>query len=158
MLKTPKIIAAVIAIVAGILFIALRGDVISFVLTLLGGWLIISGVFDLVKGKTTGGAVKLVCGAVVILFGWTFVSAALYAIAALMVVFSIINLMSVSRLGGHIMSTAQKIRAYGKPVIWLIAGICLLFNQVGAIGWAFVIAGAVLIIEGILLLWDERCE
>ena len=65
-----KTITAIVAIVVGIMFIVMKGDVVSLALTLLGIGAIVMGIMDIVKQDTKSGIVKLVCGAVVITCGW----------------------------------------------------------------------------------------
>ena len=67
----------------GVLFIALKGDVLSIAFTVLGAALIVMGILDAAKKKDSkSGTVKIVAGLVTVLLGWTLVSITLYIVAA----------------------------------------------------------------------------
>ena len=151
-----KTITAIVAIVVGIMFIAMKGEVISLALTVLGAAMIVMGILDIRKSDSKSGAVKIVAGAVAIVFGWVFVSVALYVIAALMIVYCVGNLLVSLKTDGYPMRTVQAIRTYAKPVIGLIAGISLFFNQGGTVSWVFVLTGIIFVVEGILMLSENR--
>ena len=78
-----KLITAIAAIVVGVLFIALKGDVLSIAFTVLGAALIVMGILDAAKKDSKSGTVKIVAGLVTVLLGWTLVSITLYIVAAL---------------------------------------------------------------------------
>ena len=143
-----KLITAIAAIVVGVLFIALKGDVLSIAFTVLGAALIVMGILDAAKKDSKSGTVKIVAG----LLGWTLVSITLYIVAALMILYCLMNLVSSLKTDGYSMSTVQKLRTYAKPVIGLAAGICLLLNQGGTVSWVFIFTGIVFIAEGIMML------
>ncbi len=152
MKNTNKMITAVVAIIVGILFIAMKGEVISLAMTALGIAAVVMGILDITKSESKGGVIKLVVGALIITFGWLFTSVMLYIIAALMIIYCIGNLVASLKTDGYPMSTVQAIRTYAKPVIGLVAGACLLLNQGRTVSWAFVIAGIVFVAEGIMML------
>ena len=57
-----KLITAIAAIVVGVLFIALKGDVLSIAFTVLGAALIVMGILDAAKKDSKSGTVKIVAG------------------------------------------------------------------------------------------------
>ena len=65
MKKSEKIITALITIALGVLFIVLRGDLISILMTVLGLGLIAFGVLDLIDKRIPPAVVKFVGGAIV---------------------------------------------------------------------------------------------
>ena len=143
-----KLITAIAAIVVGVLFIALKGDVLSIAFTVLGAALIVMGILDAAKKDSKSGTVKIVAGLVTVLLGWTLVSITLYIV----ILYCLMNLVSSLKTDGYSMSTVQKLRTYAKPVIGLAAGICLLLNQGGTVSWVFIFTGIVFIAEGIMML------
>lgn len=153
---TNKSITAIAAIIVGLLFVIMKGEVISLAMTALGVAIIVMGILDIVKNKNNGGIAKIVIGALVVVFGWLFVNIALYVIAVLMIVYCLGNLLSSLKTDGYPMSTVQMIRTYAKPIIGLVAGVCLLFNQGGTVAWVFVLTGIIFVIEGILMLSESR--
>ena len=62
-----KLITAIAAIVVDVLFIALKGDVLSIAFTVLGAALIVMGILDAAKKDSKSGTVKIVAGLVTVL-------------------------------------------------------------------------------------------
>lgn len=151
-----KLITAIAAIVVGIMFIVMKGEVISLAFTILGAAFIVMGILDITKSDTKSGAVKIIGGIITIAFGWLFVSIALYVIAGLMIAYCIANLVSSLRTDGYPMSTVQTLRTYVKPIIGLIAGVCLFFNQGGTVAWVFVLTGIIFVAEGVMMLSESK--
>ena len=92
MKKSDKLLTGLFTIVLGVLFIVLKGEVVSIGMTIMGVALIISSILDLIRKQGRQSIIKIVIGAVVIVFGWTLVSAALYIMAAVLLRFAWIKL------------------------------------------------------------------
>lgn len=144
---SDKLIAAILTVVLGVLFIALKGGVIGIAMTVLGIALIVWSVFDFMKNDLTLAIVKLIAGVVVIVFGWTLASIALYVMAALLLVYGVYHLYQLIKARNSV-SDWQ----FVEPAICAVIGILLLFNQGGTIDWVFIVSGIFLIIQGILNL------
>ncbi len=140
--------AAYIAI--GILFMILRGGVISIAMTVLGVLLIVSAVSDFIKKEMPSAIVKAVVGIVVLVAGWAFVSLALYIMAAILLALSAVDLYRILSRKGK-----KKWSRILEPAITLIIAVALLFNQGGAVDWMFVLAGVLFAFEGALMLYNQ---
>ena len=149
--KNSRYISGGMLILLGILFIVLRGSVISIALTVVGAVLLAMGILDLVNHVTTPGVLKTVAGAFVILFGWLLVNLAIYLLAALLIAFGVVQIVDYAKTAAT-RGTGAMIVTYARPVISILAGLCLLFNRGGAINGFFVAAGILLIVEGVLEL------
>lgn len=149
MKRSDKFLTALFTIVLGVLFIVLKGDVVSIGMTIMGVALIISSIIDLIKKQGSQSIVKLVIGIVVIVFGWTLVSAALYIMAAVLLITSVMQISAISKM------TKGFNLSYLQPIMNLLVAICLLFNQGGTISWVFVVSGVCLIIEGVIAFFDS---
>lgn len=149
--KSENLTFAVLAIVLGLLFIIFKSAIISLTMTVFGILLIVSGVLDLMKKAVTGGVIKVVAGVVIIVFGWTLLTAALYVLAALLLIFGIIELYNTIRRRKSLGKTEFTMYAV-EYALFIAIGVCLLFNQVGAIDWIFIVSGIVLIVDGLLAL------
>lgn len=154
-------ITALLAIVVGILFITMKGKVVSIALALLGFSMIVMGLIDLIKThkqpnnlQIAVGVIKMLLGAVVITSGWMFVSVALTVIAVVMLMFCVWNFITVVSHRDEF-ADAQKVSGYLKPIIGIIASVCLLFHQGGTVAWVFVVVGIIFVIEGVLILADS---
>lgn len=150
-----KKITAIVAIVVGLLFLILKGEVISIALTVLAVGAVAMGIYKLIKKETQVGITAIVIGVVVGLCGWLFVNVTLVVIAVLMILGCVMNLLGNLKNDGYKMSVGQALKVYLKPVLGIIAGICLLFNQGGVMNWVFIVTGVLFIIEGAMLLIEK---
>ena len=143
---SSAIITSILTIVIGALFIALKGGVIGIAMTILGAGLIVWAVLEIVEKSYTPAIVKMVAGAVIIVFGWTLASVVLYVLSALLLFYAVYQLYLLIK---------DKVTDYAKfvkPSIMAIIAILLLFNQGGTIAWVFIVAGIFFIVEGALAL------
>ena len=154
MAKTKKLpnnlIVSLATIVLGVLFIVLKGEVVSIAMTVLGVALIIAGVIDIVNKLTTEGVIKAVLGVALLVCGWTLVSLALYIMAAVLLIYGILLMIEIIKNMKKSDKIANKVLKLVEPVVMIIVAACLLFNQGGAIAWVFILAGILLIVDGAL--------
>ena len=150
--KFQKLIPALFDIVLGILFIVLKGEVISIGMTVAGAVLVVLAVLSLIKKRIPACVVYAVLAALVFVAGWLFVKIALYILAAILLIHGVMQLLT--------LITSKRKRSIGMTILLLItpifnvvAGICLLFNQGGTIAWVFIVTGIFLIVEGVLALF-----
>ena len=147
--KTKQLIGAILSIVVGILCILLQNRILGALMTGIGVLLIVSGVLDLIIVKNViSFVVKAVIGAAIILLGWLAVTVVLYIIAVLMVIYGILGILQV--LSNPLASVGLKILALFRPILNLVVGICLFFNQGGTMAWVFIVVGILLVADGIL--------
>ena len=145
---TSNLITAILTIVIGVLFVALKGGVIGIAMTVLGVGLIVWAVLDIIDKNNTSGIIKLVAGIVVIVFGWTLASIVLYVMAALLLVYAIYQLYEL------VTNKVKDVVKFIEPGVMALIAILLLFNQGGTIAWVFIVAGIFLIVEGALALMN----
>lgn len=150
--KSQKLLYAILTIVLGILFIVFKNDIIGVAMTILGVALIISAILDLVHKQIAPCVIKAVVGIVIIVFGWTLMSAALYVMAALVLIYGILLLYQTIKNYKEIPEISDKVLSFVKPIVLTVIGICLLFNQGGTIAWVFILSGGFFIVEGIISL------
>lgn len=139
---------ALASIAIGILFVWLKGGVVSIAMTVLGVALAVYGIGDLLKHRTVTGVVKLVLGIAVLLCGWVFLAVALYIMAALLLIYGLLELIAFFRIKRR--SAFDVFVGLAGPVICLAVAACLFFNQGGAIDWVFLVSGILLIVQGVL--------
>ena len=129
---SEKIISAILTLVLGILFIVLKGQVVSIAMTILGVLLIVLGIMNLTTKLVAPGVVKI--------------------LAALLLIFGILQLYAQIKLNTKGARIIDTIFAYALPVICIVIAFFLFFNQGGTVDWVFIVAGVFTIIEGILML------
>ena len=154
MKKTEKIIAAALTIALGVMLIVLKADVISIGMTVLGVALIVFGVLDFINKMIPPGVVKSVIGVVVIICGWAFVHAALYVLAALLLIAGILLLYEKIKNRACGVNLFYTICEYALPTVCIIIGSLFLFNQGKTVNWVFILGGIFTVVEGGLILVD----
>ena len=88
MFSIKKLIGT-ISCIAGILFLVMKGEIISVTLTLLGVCAIVIGIKDLAEHRMTGGLMKVISGATITLLGWVFVHIALTIISLVFIAYGV---------------------------------------------------------------------
>ncbi|MBO5240100.1 MAG: DUF308 domain-containing protein [Clostridia bacterium] len=152
MKRTEKIVLALLTISFGVLLIVLKGGIISILMTVLGVGLIAFGLVDLLNRTFPPAVIKTVIGAIVILCGWVIVKAVLYVLAAALLIVGILLLYEKIKSKTVCPALWQTICEYAVPVVFLLIGLCLLFNQGNTVEWVFILSGSFTIVEGGLLL------
>ena len=152
MKKTEKLISALATITLGVLLLILQGGIVSIIMTVLGVGLIVFGVIDLINKNFPHAVVKIVCGVVIIICGWVIVSAVLYVLAGLLLIAGILLLYEKIRCGKKAETLLKTIIEYAIPVLCIVIGILLMFNQNNTVKLVFIFGGILTIIEGGLLL------
>ncbi len=148
-----RLLQGIVSAVLGIMFITLKGGVIGIVLTLVGIAAIAMGISDFVNKQTTSAIVKCVIGVLVLVLGWVLVDIALYVVAGAFIVFGVYQIISAIKLSERYKSS-QKLMLFIKPVITLVAGLCLFFNKGGMIDWLFIIIGALILAQGVITVLE----
>lgn len=156
MRSNNKWIWAILYIALGIIFIVMKNGVVSAAMTVAGIAAIIMAIVDFSNKNTAAGVVEAVVGVCVIVFGWMFVSLALYIFTGVLIVSAVFQLIQLWRMAMPASSGVQKMLMYLRPVASLLAGVCLLFNQEGSLTWIFTVAGIFLLVEGVLSLMDGK--
>lgn len=157
-MKNNKLFTGVVLGIIGLLLIILKGQIISIATTFIGVIFIINGVMSIVNKDLTRGIIIIVMGAVIILFGWLFLTIALYIVGVLLITYGIIDLVNKFKVQISFEDNFKKILYYLIPVLYIVAGAVLLFNQGEAISFVFVFSGVVLLVNGLLIIVDGLKE
>ena len=154
MKKSEKIITACLTILLGVLLITLKGNFISILMTLVGVGLIVLGIVDFVYRTIPSAIIKLVSGIFIIVCGWLLVSAVLYIVAAILQIlgFLLFYYKLEHKVRGY--TPFYTFCEYIVPIIYLIIGGLLLFNQTGALNVILVVCGILTIAQGGLFLFN----
>ena len=141
MKKSERLITALITIALGVLLIVLRGDLISILMTVVGLGLIALGVMDLIDNRIPPAVVKLVGGVVVIVCGWVIVEAVLYLVAGALLIAGILLLYEKIKSRSRCDTLFYTLCEYAVPVVFLVIGTLLMFNQGNTVNWVFIFGG-----------------
>ena len=145
-MRKNHLIVALGFIIAGILCIVFKGEVINWLMTIIGVILIVDGILSIFNNVKEMGIIKIIVGAVLIVMGWVIGIAILYVLSVLFILYGVMNLYNL------IKAKVSSILLYVMPVMQLIIGVALLFNMGGTVNVIFIVIGACLIIDGIIEL------
>lgn len=152
MKKSEIMISGLLTILIGILFIVLKKDVVSYAMTAIGVVLIVLAVMDVIDKMVYSAIAKGVIGLLIILFGWIFVSAALYILGAALIIYGAYDLYTHIRLRVVGLGIPKSILLYAMPILMIIVGFSLFFNQGGTVDWVFILSGAVAVLDGAVMI------
>lgn len=142
---------AIVNIVLGAMFIIFRGSVVSIAITFLSIVTILLGVIDFVVNKqTTLGIIKCICGVAVLVFGRIFLFIACVIIGFALIAMGAMRIVDTYHLMPVNATATEKIMSYLKPFVSIAAGLCLIFNFGNVVDWLLIVAGALLIVDGVL--------
>lgn len=153
-MKTSYLVSAVVKLALGILFVVLKAEVVGICITLLGVALLVMGIMDLVHNDIPGGIVKIVLAAAVTLIGWLLLEVALIVLGVVILVNSVLDIIKiiVTAVQNKGMNILSVVLGLIEPALALIAAIFLITSRGTAIEWTVIVAGVVLIINGIISL------
>ena len=154
MKKSEKIIAAILVMVVGVLFILMEDRFVGVLMSVLGLGFIVFGVVDMIQSLIPPAVIKIVGGFLLIISGWLVVEAVLYVLAACLLVFGILLLYDELKHGSRCGAGLRNICLYAVPSICIFLGVLLLFQQSLTLSFIFVVGGVLTIIEGALLLFN----
>jgi uncharacterized membrane protein HdeD (DUF308 family) len=124
----------------------MQGGAVEVAVTILGIALIVVGVLDILGNKKdlVPGIIEIVVGIVMIVLAWVITTIIIWIVAALLVVYGVYGIYQaiVSKVKG-----TKLILALVVPAIYILAGVLLFLNK---FGWAFIVAGIILIVYGVL--------
>ena len=152
MKKTEKGVVALLTLLLGIALLILRGSLISVLMSVVGIVFIAFGIIQWIKGQIVLAIIKAVIGIVLIICGWTVVSAVLYVLAAAVMITGILLLYEQLKNQGCGATLLQKIAAFAYPIVCILIGFFLLFNNGNEAQWVFIVSGSLTVLEGGLLL------
>jgi len=139
---SKELIMPIASIVLGLLFVIFQGRIIGISMTILGIASIVEGILSILEKKPESGAINIITGVVVILFGWLLAKAVLYVLAMILIGYGIYLIYTSIKL-------SYPISAMINPALLTLSGLFLFFNQGGAANWAFIVSGIFFIGYGI---------
>ena len=146
-----NLISAAITLALGILFIILKAEVVGICITLLGVALIVMAVFDFIRGDIATGIVRTLLAVAVLLIGWLLLDVALIVLGVVLLVHSILEIvkMIVTIVKEKELKIFATVLGLIQPALKIVASVFLITSRAAAIEWAVIIAGIVLIVEGV---------
>ena len=152
--KKQRVISALLVILLGLMLIVMRDSVVRALIAVLGVGVLVCAVMDFVYKMPEMGLIKAVVGVGILVFGWLFVRLALYILAVAVIAMGLIQILNIYRYAPAYLTGKEKFAFYLRPVLSVLAGACLLFNQGGTVAWVFIVTGVLLVVEGIAELYS----
>ena len=152
MRKVSQFISAVMTLALGILFLVLKTDVIGIAITVLGVALLITALLDLIKLSVFTGIVKALLGVAVLVIGWLLIDIAILILGIVLLVYGVANLLKGLFGKKKGVKTWKIIIGIIEPVLCIVGAIFLITSGGKAVEWAVIVAGVILVIDGILAL------
>ncbi len=152
MKKTEKVVVALLTLLLGIALLILRGSLISVLMTVIGIVFVAFGIIQWLRGQIVLAIIKAVIGIVLIICGWAVVGAVLYVLAAAVMITGILLLYEQIKNQHCGTTLLQKIVAFAYPIVCILIGFFLLFNEGNEAQWVFIVSGSLTVLEGGLLL------
>ena len=151
MKTTSHLISAAVTMALGILFVILKAEVVGICITLLGIALIVTAVLDLVRGLIASGVVKILLAVAVLLIGWLLLDVALLVLGVVLLTYSILEIIKtiVAVVKNKKINILATVFGLIEPALALVASVFLITSRGEAITWTVIIAGVVLIINGV---------
>jgi hypothetical protein len=138
----------------GILFVILKAEVVGIAITLLGVAFAVLAVLDLIRGFITPGIVKILLAVAVLVIGWLLLDVALLVLGIVLLVYSVTDTLK-------LISALVKIKKFNvlaavlgfiEPALGIVASVFLITSRSAAIEWTVIVAGIVLIVNGVCAL------
>ena len=142
-MKTNTLYSAILTIVLGALLIIFKSFLLNIVMTVLGAGIIVWAIMDAINKKWTYFAVKTVVGIALIVLSWLITTVILYVLAGLILCYAVYQIYLL------ISSKNKKWELFVQPILLFLVAVLLLFK---GFNWAFLVAGIVLIAQGIISL------
>ena len=151
--KNVTRLAGIFYILFGVLCIILRSEILNFMAYLAGFALIAYGIFLLVRRLVMPGVFMLVLGALVLLTGWFLVFLLIYLIAVLLILAGIEKLVrfAKNKAVNDSIFCLETIRA----VLFIACGVLFVVYPLRTMSLLFVVVGAMLIVMGIMALFQD---
>ena len=139
--KDNGLLTSVLYIVIGALLIAFRNEMLGWAMTIAGIFFLVFGILELVKTNIVSGIVSIIIGVVVLVLGWTIVDIVLLVLGILLAIKGVIALI------GAFGSRKNKVLKIIVALLTVAVGLIIAFGN--ALGYVVIIAGAMLIVDGV---------
>ena len=130
MKKTTGFISGIMTLILGILFVVLQDRLVSIAISVLGVFLVIMGVIDLIKARYIMGLLKIILAVTVLVFGWLIIDIWGIIIGIVLLLYGIFTLIR------RIKAPNKKRRIFSTAVGFVESVLCI-------IGAIFLISGGI---------------
>ena len=140
--SSSALISSLLLLTVGILMVVFRSATLQWAMTFVGAVFILSGLLDIARRNTVGGAVGLIVGIAILVLGWTVTQIVLLVLGVIIAFKGIVALFEVMqrkkpRLGEILF-----------PILTVVLGLVLAFGN--GLDYIIFIIGVLLIADGVV--------
>jgi len=140
------ILLAIVMMALGVLFLVMKGGVLSIAMTVLGVALLIVAVIDLFNKRLGSCLINAILGIAVIVFGWVLVDIARYVLGAVLLVHGIMQVIGAFKGFKKRTSFLSKLFALLEALVVVVIAVLLFLGS----SYLWVVGGIFFIVEGVL--------
>lgn len=152
MKRATKLLSALLTIALGVLFVIFKTEILSVCMTVLGVGLIVLAILDLIRFKVITAVIEGIFGVAVLVIGWTLVDIALFVLAIVLGLYGIVELIRRIFEKKKKKHPAVLVIGFIEPILCIGVAALLLLNGGAALSGVMILAGILLIVDGILSL------
>lgn len=145
---SSNLITAILYVVAGILFCVFKGEIVNWIMTIIGVLYIVQGVLDILNKDLVKGVINGGIGVLIIVFGWLFATVASIIFGVLIIIKGAKELLECLK------AKKKNIFDLIAPIVTIIIGAMLIAGKF--LDWFFIVVGVVFIINGVLELLGKK--
>ncbi len=147
--RNGALLTALLYILAGLLFCIFRTTVLSWLMTVIGALLVVSGVLHMLDKRMTEGVVTAAVGILILLGGWLFVDIILLVLGIALTAKGVLDL-------ARALDVKNNISGIAAAIITMLVGVALIVSKWALLDWLFIILGVVLIVDGVLIALGKK--
>ena len=137
-----NLITAILYIIVGALFCLFKGEIISWIMTIVGVLYIVQGVMDILNKDLTKGIINCGIGVLILVLGWLFLTVASIIFGVLIIIKGAKELLEVLK------AKKKNIFDLIAPIVTIVIGAMLIAGKF--LDWLFIVVGVIFIINGVL--------
>ena len=137
-----NLITAILYIIVGALFCIFKGEIISWIMTIVGVLYIVQGVMDILNKDLTKGIINCGIGVLILVLGWLFLTVASIIFGVLIIIKGAKELLEVLK------AKKKNIFDLIAPIVTIVIGAMLIAGKF--LDWLFIVVGVIFIINGVL--------
>ena len=145
-IDSNALLMAIVMIALGVIFLVLKGGSLSIAMTVFGVALLIVAVIDLVQKQWVPCIIKAILGVAVLVFGWALVDIARYVLAAVLLIYGVLQIIEAFRGFKKKASFLSKLFSLLEALVVVAIAVLLFLNS----SWLWVIGGIFFIVQGAL--------
>ncbi|MBQ3495157.1 MAG: DUF308 domain-containing protein [Clostridia bacterium] len=143
-----NLITAILYVVVGALFCIFKGEIISWIMTIVGVLYIVQGVMDVLNKDLIKGVINAGIGVLILVLGWLFVAVASIIFGVLIIIKGAKELLEVLK------AKKKNIFDLIAPIVTIVIGAMLIAGKF--LDWLFIVVGVIFIINGVLELLGKK--